>query len=225
MICHLCSEKYYNAFLYGYKGYSTCYLDKNFEDNVSTVNVDGNNDPTNSCCSQSDEAKNEEISGGSTSSDRSQDQKGEKQKCSTDKKCFLQEEKVQVMKNSNPTSMFMLQGWREQLCKCSDCVTKYKHLALEYLLDHEDTVHHYESKAVSEKSSQYEDGMKELSKMERTKQIEAIHGYNSMKSNLMEYLKKFAENKKVVREEDIQEFFQQMAGNKKMRANIPDSCR
>mgnify|MGYP001271301495 CR=1 FL=1 len=106
------------------------------------------------------------------------------------------------MKNSPPFSLFMLQGWREQLCKCSDCVAKYQELSLEFLLDAEDTVHHYESNADTEKSSQYEDGMKELSKMERTKQIEAIHGYNSMKSNLMEYLKKFAENKNGTQQTD-----------------------
>ena len=67
--------------------------------------------------------------------------------------------------------------------------------------------------------------MNVLSGMDRTQQIEAIDGYNSMKSNLMEYLKKFAENKKVVREEDIQEFFQQLAGNKRMRVSVPDNCK
>ena len=119
----------------------------------------------------------------------------------------------------------MLQGWREQLCKCADCTRKYQELSLDYLLDLEDTVHHYENKGETRKSSQYEDGMKVLSEMDRSQQIEAIHGYNSMKSNLMEYLKKFAENKKVVREEDIQEFFQQMAGSKRMRVSIPDNCK
>ena len=84
---------------------------------------------------------------------------------------------------------------------------------------------YYENKSADIKTSQYEDGMKALSDMDRTKQIEAIHGYNTMKSNLMEYLKKFAENKKVVREEDIQEFFQQMSPSKKMRMNIPDNCK
>ena len=74
--------------------------------------------------------------------------------------------------------------------------------------------------------TQYEKGMEELSKMDRVKQVEAIHGYNSMKSNLMEYLKKFAENGKVVRQEDIQEFFEQMKSNKRPRtAVIPENCR
>ena len=49
-----------------------------------------------------------------------------------------------------------------------------------------------------EGSSQYEEGMKALSEMDRVKQVEAIQGYNTMKSNLMDYLKKFAENGKVI---------------------------
>ena len=40
------------------------------------------------------------------------------------------------------------------------------------------------------------------------KQVEAIHSYNNMKENLMEYLAKFADNKKVVREDDIKTFFE-----------------
>ena len=73
--------------------------------------------------------------------------------------------------------------------------------------------------------TQYEKGMEALSSMDRVKQMEAIQGYNSMKSNLMEYLKKFAENGKVVRQEDIQEFFQQMQASKRQRVEIPKFCK
>ena len=69
--------------------------------------------------------------------------------------------------------------------------------------------------------TQYEKGMEALSAMDRVKQVEAIHGYNAMKSNLMEHLKKFAENKKVVSKEDIQEFFQQLQANKRPRSEMP----
>ena len=74
--------------------------------------------------------------------------------------------------------------------------------------------------------SQYEEGMKALSEMERVQQVEAIHSYNHMKGNLMDYLKKFAANGKVVRQEDIQEFFKEMQGNKKRKVEIPPKfCR
>jgi len=122
-------------------------------------------------------------------------------------------------------TLFMPQNWRKELCKCDECLKLYRDQSLSYLIDDEDTVHHYESQATNE-GTQYEKGMEELSKMDRVKQVEAIHGYNSMKSNLMEYLKKFAENGKVVRQEDIQEFFEQMKSNKRPRtAVIPENCR
>ena len=67
--------------------------------------------------------------------------------------------------------------------------------------------------------------MKALSEMDRVKQVEAIQGYNSMKANLMEYLRKFAENKKVVREEDVQEFFKNLSANKRQKVEIPKFCK
>ena len=61
--------------------------------------------------------------------------------------------------------------------------------------------------------------------MERVQQVEAIHSYNQMKGNLMNYLKKFAENGKVVKQEDIQEFFEGMQQAKRRKLDIPKFCR
>lgn len=49
--------------------------------------------------------------------------------------------------------------------------------------------------------------------------------YNNMKERLMQYLQKFAENKKVVREEDIKEFFSGMESKKRPRIIVPTYCR
>lgn len=49
-------------------------------------------------------------------------------------------------------------------------------------------------------------------------------GYNDMKEKLKDYLQKFAENRKVVREEDIREFFSQMS-RKRPRVEMPSTCR
>lgn len=46
-----------------------------------------------------------------------------------------------------------------------------------------------------------------------------ISGFNDMKSALNDYLKRFAENGKVVRAEDIREFFSQMEQRKKQRTD------
>ena len=44
-----------------------------------------------------------------------------------------------------------------------------------------------------------------------------FQGYNDMKTELSDYLKKFVDNGKVVREEDIREFFETMEARKKQR--------
>lgn len=50
-------------------------------------------------------------------------------------------------------------------------------------------------------------------------------GYNEMKTHLSEYLAKFVENKKVVREEDIREFFTGMQARKRQKTDVPYNCR
>merc|ERR1712038_992410 len=111
----------------------------------------------------------------------------------------------------------MPENWRKNLCKCDDCLKIYQDQNLSFLIDEEDTVHYYESQAKNE-GSQYEKGMEALSSMDRVKQVEAIQGYNSMKSNLMDYLKTFAESGKTVSKEDITQFFEQMSASKRRRA-------
>jgi len=127
-------------------------------------------------------------------------------------------------------SLFLPIGWRKQVCQCLKCVNLFKEAGIAFLTDETDTVHHYEEKA---KESQGDDasieeaGMEALGQMGRVQQVEAIHSYNAMKDNLMEYLAKFANSKKVVREEDIKEFFEGMKKNKKMKAGgpPPSSCK
>ena len=43
--------------------------------------------------------------------------------------------------------------------------------------------------------------------------------YNDLRTELKDYLKKFVENGKVVREEDIKEFFSQMSARKRQKTS------
>lgn len=70
---------------------------------------------------------------------------------------------------------FWSDGWRSSLCKCSDCLTKYKDHRVEFLCVEEDMVQEYEKQGLNQ-PTQYEQGMQALSSMERTKQIDAIAG-------------------------------------------------
>jgi len=126
----------------------------------------------------------------------------------------------QSTSSGSPATLFLPSGWRAQLCRCNKCLQVYTKTGTSYLLQNSDTVHYYEAQA-KETSGQFEKGMEALSKMDRIKQVEAIHSYNNMKENLMGYLAKFAEGKKVVREEDIKEFFEGMKSNKKLKVGGP----
>ena len=206
--------------MFAYHGSSVCNVNKTENSNAS-LDISG----TTETSSQNIHATENDTTALEEQKSKTSIEKGEAEKNTLKTNCLLQQEGVQSLRSSKPVSLFMMEGWRDELCNCSTCSKMYQELSLDFLIDPEDTVHYYENKSADIKTSQYEDGMKALSDMDRTKQIEAIHGYNTMKSNLMEYLKKFAENKKVVREEDIQEFFQQMSASKKMRMNIPDNCK
>lgn len=121
-------------------------------------------------------------------------------------------------------TLFWKDGWRKLLCRCSNCQLLYEAEKVSFLLDEEDTVEAYEAKG-KRRSSQYVQGMEALSSMGRVQQVEALHEYNNLKSQLMDYLKKFADNKKVVREEDIREFFAGLQSQKRQRTEVPYFCR
>lgn len=71
-----------------------------------------------------------------------------------------------------------------------------------------------ESEDKVEEEENWKNLIEALGQMDRVAAIEAIHGYNSLKTDLSNYLRKFADCKKVVREQDIHEFFNQMRAKK-----------
>ncbi|XP_064649360.1 putative E3 ubiquitin-protein ligase UBR7 [Lineus longissimus] len=141
--------------------------------------------------------------------------------------CRLKELKKREFQ-SRKGATFWKNGWRSKLCSCDSCKEMYLDKKVSFLTDETDTIISYENRGKGDgigSSSQYEKGMHELSKMHRTQQVDLLHGFNDMKSELTEYLKKFAENGKVVRAEDIKEFFGQMEARKKQRVSVPFNCR
>lgn len=141
--------------------------------------------------------------------------------------CVFPKVEIDDVKND---AMFWPENWRTHLCVCADCKTMYDAERISFLVDLNDTVHAYEEKGKAkalenQTESQYEQGMKALSSLERTKQVEAISEYNSMKDKLKDFLQGFAKNKKVVREEDIREFFSDMQARKKRKVEVPYFCR
>ncbi|KAH8031584.1 hypothetical protein HPB51_019205 [Rhipicephalus microplus] len=119
-------------------------------------------------------------------------------------------------------------GWRSRLCHCIQCLAMYNEQKCLFLLDEEDTVQSYEEKGKAARAQVPEGDplMSALGSLGRVQQIEAIHGYNNLKTQLVDFLKKFADNRKVVREEDVREFFSGMEARKRRKTSaVPYFCR
>ncbi|XP_024085323.1 putative E3 ubiquitin-protein ligase UBR7 [Cimex lectularius] len=116
--------------------------------------------------------------------------------------------------------------FRSILCSCSECLEEYKKYKVPWIADEQDTAHAYQEKGKTEgensgENSSYAQGMKALQKLDRFRQVEAIHNYNDLKSQLHTYLADFVQRKRVVKEEDIHAFFDYMQQRKKRRIGTP----
>lgn len=127
--------------------------------------------------------------------------------------------------NKNIATLW-LSDWRAALCKCKECLPLYETFKITFLLDPEDSASHYEERGRKvAKESSYEQGIRALSSIGRTQQIDAITEYNKMKDKLKDFLHTFVVNKKVVTEEDINRFFQEMKNEKNANLGQPFFCR
>lgn len=110
--------------------------------------------------------------------------------------------------------IFLGEDFRERICRCSDCLSKWAHLP--HVLEAEETyappsdpqASVRDDDAASITSSTYDLGMAALRSMPREKMINSLHAYNKFRDALWEHLKPFAGTGKMVREEDVRAFFQ-----------------
>ncbi|CAI8011601.1 Putative E3 ubiquitin-protein ligase UBR7 [Geodia barretti] len=92
---------------------------------------------------------------------------------------------------------FFASSWRSQLCRCTPCMSLYREADCLYLLEEADTISSYEARAGSLPSS-HESAMTAFSStLDRVHQVEAIHQYNDMKTELVDFLKGFVREGKV----------------------------
>ncbi|KAK6636047.1 hypothetical protein RUM43_009699 [Polyplax serrata] len=197
IICHECMANH--TFLWKYTNYCVKVCSKEILDESINSVINVTDDKRNGCVKS---------------------QEGDKES-TNNIKCCLKSSSIE----DGVGSTFWPDGWRKYLCKCDECMKLYENENITFLLSECDTVQFYENKNKEiAKETQYEQGLKALSSLDRVKQVEAIEGYNEMKAELMGYLQKFAENRKVVREEDIREFFSQMQARKKHKVEVPYYC-
>uniref|UniRef100_A0A3Q1JCR7 UBR-type domain-containing protein n=1 Tax=Anabas testudineus TaxID=64144 RepID=A0A3Q1JCR7_ANATE len=134
--------------------------------------------------------------------------------------CRLEELHSSGQKRVQSGAVFWPSTWRSKLCSCNSC-QRLSQAGLSFLLDESDTVFAYEKKGKN--NEQKEKGndplMSALDNLNRVQQLEIIHGYNDMKTELKDFLQRFAAEGKVVTSEDIRQFFEQQQTRKRRRVD------
>ncbi|EDW71206.1 putative E3 ubiquitin-protein ligase UBR7 [Drosophila virilis] len=199
MICDACMERH--EFLRDYTGLA---LQPHSEKKESTAEVNVANCQPAASDQQSEEPAEKRI------------------KLSADENC-----RRPKIPTDHTGAAFWANDWRKSLCKCDKCLDMYKRQSVEFLLDAEDSVKDYEERGMKrvQENSSYEQGIRALASIDRTKQIDVITEYNRMGDKLKEFLQSFAANKTVVTEEDIKRFFAGMRSENNTNLGQPYFCR
>lgn len=133
--------------------------------------------------------------------------------------CKLREFKAKHFIKKDTATYWPL-NWRSKLCTCKDCMKMYGDLDILFLTDEYDTVLAYENKGkVDQAAGKTDPLMDTLSSMNRVQQVELICEYNDLKTELKDYLKRFADEGTVVKREDIQQFFEEFQSRKRRRVD------
>lgn len=145
--------------------------------------------------------------------------KNENIKTEPQSSCRLQELQAKQFVKKDAATYWPL-NWRSRLCTCRDCMKMYGELDVLFLTDECDTVLAYENKGKSEQATERRDPLLDtLSSMDRVQQVELICEYNDLKTELKDYLKRFADEGTVVKREDIQQFFEEFQSKKRRRVD------
>uniref|UniRef100_A0A3B4BCF3 Putative E3 ubiquitin-protein ligase UBR7 n=1 Tax=Periophthalmus magnuspinnatus TaxID=409849 RepID=A0A3B4BCF3_9GOBI len=128
--------------------------------------------------------------------------------------CRLKELQLIGQSRSQSGATFWPSGWRSSLCTCSDCQKLLLKAGSLFLLDEG------EGKSLERTNQSADPLMSALDRLNRVQQLELIHGkYNDLKTELKDFLQRFASEGKVVTPDDIRQFFEQQQNRKRHRAN------
>ncbi|KAG9336572.1 hypothetical protein JZ751_002919 [Albula glossodonta] len=131
--------------------------------------------------------------------------------------CKLQRMEGKGLVRPRKGAVFWPYVWRSKLCTCINCKKAYVEVGVPFLLDESDTVLAYENRAKAELET--DALMSTLNRLDHVQQLEIIYEYNDMKTELKDYLQRFAEEGKVVTPTDIQNFFEELQSRKRQRTN------
>jgi len=192
MICQDCM--FQNKFLWNYQGYI-----------AFKAELDQSSDPEN------DSLNVEKVDEGTS----------EKQITATE--CFLKRQKlknISLNTDEKDQACCFLPSWRKNLCKCTECLFLYEKNNIRFLLEEKDSVSFYENLGKSKQPSESDENKiidNQLSQMSRVSRVEFLHGVNDFKTELSDFLAGFATKGEVVKRENIDAFFEDLARKKRQR--------
>ena len=191
LVCQECMKK--NEFLWNYQGYIA----------TKSVEKSNNNSPEAEI-----EVEAVNVSGTEVDS-------------SIASKCFIKNQRFKnKITNYKNQACYFLNGWREALCKCLECLELYKKNQVEYLTNIKDTISFYEDLGKAKEPSEAEETKMindQLSKLNRVSRVEFLHNVNDFKTELSDFLKGFASKGEVVKTENINEFFESLEKRKRQK--------
>ncbi|KAJ4463293.1 hypothetical protein C8J55DRAFT_494453, partial [Lentinula edodes] len=109
--------------------------------------------------------------------------------------------------------IFLSESFRERWCQCPSCLLELE--AHPYLSKEEET---YEPPEDPDSALTLEElGMRALSRLPRERAIDGIQAFNAMsvRDDLVQYLRPFAQEGKVVNEADVRNFFDRLSEEKR----------
>ncbi|KAG9311443.1 hypothetical protein JVU11DRAFT_8558 [Chiua virens] len=100
--------------------------------------------------------------------------------------------------------VFLTDDFRQRWCRCEQCLPLLQ--AHPYLLEEEET---YEPPEDPDSGLSFEElGVRALERLPRDRAIDGIHAFNNMRDHLLEYLRPFAQEGKIVEAADVTQFFE-----------------
>jgi len=113
---------------------------------------------------------------------------------------------------------FLKPKWRRCLCKCAQCMIMYKERKCEYLTNEQDSIAYYEERGKTLIADAENKIMSEhFGKLNRVSQIDLVRNFNDFKEELAQFFAKFARDGKVVKRENVVEFFDELNDKRKRR--------
>ncbi|GLT90769.1 hypothetical protein SLE2022_086870 [Rubroshorea leprosula] len=135
--------------------------------------------------------------------------------------CVLGVDPVAAASSSDARPLFLSKNWRDKLCRCQKCLDMYKQKNISYLLDKEDSIAEYETRAKQkrEENLQQREGaaLNFFNNLGHVEKIEILNGIADFKDEFLSFLAS-VDPSKAITAADVHQIFENLK-NKRRRVN------